>query len=131
MKSLSESHEQIVVAWTGDVLLQTTNEPTPKTEQASTFRDTLHDLIPAQSRAGNGDVSPAAPALAPMSQEKPLKVYGNEFTKEEQAELKDELERFSELEEKNESGGKLRYIPVFLPSEVSKGHYEGFCKKSE
>lgn len=63
--------------------------------------------------------------------EKPLMVFGGEFSPEEKQELTTELEKFREVEEKQETDGGLRYIPVFLPPDVSKGHYEGFCKTSE
>lgn len=121
MRSLSDTHENIVVAWTGEVLLQTQSEPTPTQQPratfsslAETFADSKNDLSASQ-----------------MAEEKPMMVYGGEFSAEEKKELESELERFREVEEKSSTDGGLRYVPVFLPPDVSKGHYEGFCKKSE
>ena len=126
LKSLSESHEQIVVAWTGEVLVQTQNNPSPPTRTTSTFGS----FLPAQFDGTNGDVNPTAPTLTPRD-EKSLMLYGHEFNEAEQKELWTELDRFTEVETEAENGGRLKYVPVFLPADVSKGHYEGFCKKSE
>ena len=125
MRSLSESHENIVVAWTGDVLLQTVSQPTPTQQPTATF-SSLADSIaaPAQEANGNG------PAGG-VRDEKPLMVFGGEFDEQEKTDLENELERFQEFENRGGDDGTLRYVPVFLPSDVSKGHYEGFCKKSE
>jgi trehalose 6-phosphate synthase/phosphatase len=133
IKSLSESHEQLVVAWTGEVLLQTQTAPSPKPPQKSTvpaMTSMINKMVPAQSADANSDVSPAAPGLPAQQHEKPLMVFGGEFSADEQKELTSELQRFSEVEAKLEPGTRLTYIPVFLPPDVSKGHYEGFCKKS-
>jgi len=93
MRSLSESHEQLVIAWTGEVLLQ-----------------------------------PTSPA--PVEGES-LMVYNGQFDESEQKEILDELAHFSDVEVKQENCGRLTYIPVFVPPDVSKGHYEGYCKTSE
>jgi len=121
MKSLSQTHEQIVVAWTGEVLVQTPTTPSPPMRSTMTFGN----LIPT-----NGNSTPTAPALTPKD-EKPLMVFPGEFSEAEQKELSSELDRFTEVETEAENGGRLKYIPVFIPPDVSKGHYEGFCKKSE
>ena len=128
MKSLSESHEQIVVAWTGEVLVQTQSTPSPLPRSNMP----LSNLLPAQSSESSGDATPSAAALSPkMKEERVLMVYGGEFDEMEKMELGNELDRFTEAETEAEKGGRLKYVPVFLPSNVSKGHYEGFCKKSE
>ena len=122
MRSLSESHEQIVVAWTGEVLVQTQTTPSPPPRSTATFGN----LIPTT----NGEAASSTVTPNPKD-EKPLMVYGGEFTEAEQKELRSELERFAEVETEAEKGGRLKYVPVFLPVDVSKGHYEGFCKKSQ
>ncbi|ORY33808.1 hypothetical protein BCR39DRAFT_503877 [Naematelia encephala] len=128
MKSLSETHDQLVVAWTGEILLQSQQTPTPPLKPS--HLPSIASVVPAQSEGGNGDFTPQAPALQPMNDNKPLMVYKGEFPDSEKGELENELKRFSEVETKVEQGGKLTYVPVFLSPEVSKGHYEGFCKKT-
>ena len=113
IRSLSESHEQILVAWTGEVMIQTQTVPSP-----------LGSL-----RSLESDGASTTSGIAPAS--KPKMVYGGEFSDQEKKELGRELERFTDVETKAESGGRLEYVPVFLPPDVSKGHYEGFCKKSK
>ena len=123
MRSLSASHEQLVVAWTGEVLLQTQSQPTPHLHEVTALPNLLPDGAP------NGNANGASPI---KPEEKPLMVWNEEFSPEEQVEVANELNRFTEVEAQiEESGGKLRYVPVFLSPDVSKGHYEGFCKKSE
>jgi trehalose 6-phosphate synthase/phosphatase len=117
IRSLSDTHEQLVVAWTGDVLLQ---HPTTSSGQAPKKQDQpkmlLEDTI----------------ELHPMvTDDTPLTVFNGEFEKEEELEIESELRRFSALQYANEGSGKLEYIPVFVPKDVSKGHYEGYCKTSE
>ena len=128
MKSLSESHEQIVVAWTGEVLVQTQSTPSPLPRSNMT----LSNLLAAPSSESNGNASLSATALSPkIKEERVLMVYNGEFDEMEKKELGNELDRFTEAETEAEKGGRLKYVPVFLPGDVSKGHYEGFCKKSE
>ena len=123
MKSLSESHEQLVVAWTGEVLVQTQSNPSPIQRATATFGNILAE----ESAKANGEVTPTIRER----EEKPLMVYGGEFNEAEQRELSTELDRFTEMETEAEKGGRLKYVPVFIPPDVSKGNYEGFCKKSE
>lgn len=125
MKSLSETHEQFVVAWTGDVLLQSQSQPTPQLPSESKFQSIAQRF--SEDAPTPTTPTPRNPAA---QQPKPLRVFGGEFSEEEKKELEGELKRFGEVETKREEGG-LTYIPVFLPPDVSKGHYEGFCKKSE
>jgi trehalose 6-phosphate synthase/phosphatase len=125
IKSLSDTHQQLIVAWTGDVLLQTQSQPTPV--------HTKNTTLPSLAISAAPEV--AAPASSALNQDPDgsahLKVFAGQFTDVEKAEVQNELDRFTEVEADKDQGGKLKYVPVFLPPEVSKGHYEGFCKKSE
>lgn len=124
IRSLSETHESIVVAWTGEVLLQSQAQPTPPPRSKSNLPSISQQLAQTNLEM--------VTALAPATmQDKPLKVFGGEFSEQEKKQLKSELKRFTEIEAKSDEGGKITYVPVFLPPDVSKGHYEGFCKKSE
>lgn len=113
IRSLSESHEQLVVGWAGEVLLQPADRP----------------LTPLQRRDDHPKfVLEQTVELHAKVEGPPLMVYNGEFSSSEQQEIESELHHFSELEAKEEPNGKLTYIPVFLPPDVSKGHYEGYCK---
>lgn len=109
MRSLSATHEQTVVAWTGEVLLA----PAPPLNP------------PASPEVEKGQNVPAVTADEPQ-----LQVFAGEFGDAEKREIEKELGRFSDVEAEVEKG-KLSYVPVFVPPEVSKGHYEGYCKTSE
>jgi trehalose 6-phosphate synthase/phosphatase len=115
IRSLSTSHEQLVVAWSGDVLLQPADPPpTPPVRQDSGPKLLLEDTVELHARV----------------EEPPMMVFHGEFSSGEQQEIESELHHFSELEAQQEPNGKLTYVPVFLPPDVSKGHYEGYCKTS-
>ncbi|ORX39871.1 putative trehalose-phosphatase [Kockovaella imperatae] len=127
IRSLSQTHEQFVVAWTGEVLLQTQSGPTPTLDPVPT----LPHLLPTEQGHANGDHAENGDFngfKTPVEQ--PLKVFNGEFNDAERQEIESELNRFTEVEAAADDRGKLHYVPVFLPPDVSKGHYEGFCKKT-
>ncbi|WVQ78101.1 trehalose-phosphatase [Cryptococcus sp. DSM 104549] len=126
IKSLSDTHDQVLVAWTGEVLLQPDNTATPQVQTQATFPSIASNLLAPFSGNGAGDVSPTPQ----LPQEAPLMVFGGEFNDQDKQEIETELHRFTEVETGLEKGGRLKYMPVFLPPDVSKGHYEGFCKKT-
>lgn len=115
IRSLSESHEQLVVAWTGDIRIQPTGPP-----------PTPHGVQPKLLLEEKDGVMELHPLKADTEQ--PSMIYNGELAAEGQAEITCELKRFSDLEASIEPNGKLNYVPVFLPPDVSKGHYEGYCK---
>jgi trehalose 6-phosphate synthase/phosphatase len=150
MRSLSTTHEQIVVAWTGDVLQEYAKDP-KRAPAPAPVRPTPKRL---QSIAGTapGRDTPAQPDMSlgtsitptPISnqtpdeeEERPLpvdeqpSVYMAELTEEEQKGLQEELHKFSDHEVKNDNAGRMTYAPVFVPRGTAKGHYEGYCKTSK
>ncbi|BEJ18226.1 hypothetical protein CspHIS471_0705030 [Cutaneotrichosporon sp. HIS471] len=113
IRSLSLSHEQLVVGWSGEVLLQPADPPpTPPSRRTDHPKFLLEHTVELHARV----------------EDPPLMVSNGEFSSSEQQEIETELHHFSDLEAKQEPNGKLTYIPVFLPPDVSKGHYEGYCK---
>lgn len=125
IKSLSETHDQLLVAWTGEVLIQPDNTQSPQQPSQATFSSIASNLL-APFSAGD-----ATPQPQPPPQQGSLMVFGGEFNEADQKEIASELDRFAEAEAKFDPTDRLKYIPVFLPPDVSKGHYEGFCKKSK
>jgi trehalose 6-phosphate synthase/phosphatase len=152
MRSLSSTHEQIVVAWTGDVLQeyskdagrrtapQTPVRPTPKRLQsiAGTAPGRETPAQPDMSQGTSIAATPLAPAVPEDRPEAPMmayedqpSVYMKELTDEEQRGLERELHKFSDHEVEQDKAGRMTYAPVFVPREIAKGHYEGYCKTSE
>lgn len=125
MRSLSSTHEQVVIAWTGDIMQQYENAPSPKVTQGPQAGD-----APAAGASGNGNGNGAAsePVLAPGT---PPQVYLPELNQMERQDLEKQLQVFSAYEQEKEGRGKLSYVPVFVGQEEAKGHYEGYCKTSE
>ncbi|WWC90031.1 trehalose-phosphatase [Kwoniella dendrophila CBS 6074] len=128
IKSLSDTHDQILVAWTGEVLLQPDTNASPQSPSQSTFPSIAQNLLAPFTQPEAP--TPTSPNMPTPPNESPLMVFGGEFNDQEKKEVEAELERFTEVEQKFEEGGRLKYLPVFLPPDVSKGHYEGFCKKT-
>lgn len=114
IRSLSTSHDQLVVAWTGDILIQPTGPP-----------PVPQNVMPKLLLEEKGDSIELHPLIV---EQQASMVYNGEFDQEAKDEITNELKRFSTLEAKVEPDGKLNYMPVFLPPDVSKGHYEGYCK---
>ncbi|ODO03344.1 trehalose-phosphatase [Cryptococcus wingfieldii CBS 7118] len=122
IKSLSDTHDQVLVAWTGEVLIQ---PDSTASSQAPSNKGTFPSIADTLAAPFSG-----ATEAPPPPQDGPLMVFGGEFNDTDRKELKSELDRFSQAESGKDTSEKLQYIPVFLPPDVSKGHYEGFCKKT-
>ncbi|WVN85312.1 trehalose-phosphatase [Cryptococcus depauperatus CBS 7841] len=126
IKSLSDTHDQILVAWTGEVLLQPDTTISSQQQSQAVFPSIASKLLAPVNPLGSNNTKQQSQPL----QEAPLMVFGGEFNSFDQKEIEKQLDKFSEVEAGLEKGGKVKYIPVFLPPDVSKGHYEGFCKKT-
>lgn len=132
MRSLSETHKQVVVAWTGDVMLESMTAPSPRPQQQNTFSALGMNRSPSTQGVG---VAPAPsalmPSITPVPEPSAKKVFNGEFNEEEKKQVEKELDRFSVVEGEVEGSLVMKYVPVFAPPEVSRGHYDHFCKKSE
>jgi hypothetical protein len=71
------------------------------------------------------------PDITPVPEPAAKKVFAGEFSEEEKKEVEKELERFTIVESEHEGQARMKYVPVFVPPAMSKGHYEQFCKKSK
>ncbi|RXK36449.1 trehalose-phosphatase [Tremella mesenterica] len=132
IKSLSETHEQLIVAWTGEVLLQSNTNVSPRPDNPG-----LPSMIASMANrllAGKEEKSPAMQIESGLNHDPKddtvLKVFTGEFNADEKKEIENELNRFTGVEYEIEKKGKLTYVPVFVPPDVSKSHYEGFCKRT-
>jgi len=135
MRSLSDTHEQLVVAWTGEVMLQSQTAPSPR-PTTSTF--SALGMVRGNSFQGQGvgaggiagTAQGLKPDITPVPEPAAKKVFAGEFSEEEKKEVEKELERFTIVESEHEGQARMKYVPVFVPPAMSKGHYEQFCKKS-
>ena len=106
--SLSTTHEQIVIGWTGDI----TSAPTP--------------LPPAAYGA------PSTSTAAESSFAAPSKVPVKDIGEEDRHALQGLLAKYRSREDVEVEGGKpISYVPVWLDDKEAHGHYEGYCKQSE
>ncbi|KAJ9102035.1 hypothetical protein QFC19_004963 [Naganishia cerealis] len=158
MRSLSSTHEQVVVAWTGDIMQEYTDQQdlpkqqdkkpaavtgrapgasTPKKMPGMQRTYSVAGTAPGEDTPSQGDLQASAP---PLQQEpvddgrpslpasNPHAVYLPELTAKEKHALEIELNKFSTYEVEKEGDGKMSYVPVFVPREEARGHYEGYCK---
>ncbi|KAJ9118440.1 hypothetical protein QFC24_006271 [Naganishia onofrii] len=159
MRSLSSTHEQVVVAWTGDIMQEWTDQQdlpkpqekkqapvstgrapgtlTPKKMPALQRTYSVAGTAPGEDTPSQGDMQAAAPPIQqgkvddgrpsiPSSNQHA--VYLPELTTKEKQGLEIELDKFSSYEVEKEGDGKMSYVPVFVPREEARGHYEGYCK---
>lgn len=166
MRSLSSTHEQLVVAWTGDIMQEYTDQQdlsgqktpsavanaasksragtgtsTPKKMPAMQRTYSVAGTAPGEDTPSQGDLQAAAPPIhqEPVDDGRPSlrhsnmqhAVYMPELTREEKRGLETELDKFSTYEVGKGEQGKMMYVPVFVPREEARGHYEGYCKTSK
>jgi trehalose 6-phosphate synthase/phosphatase len=104
IRSLSATHDQLIVGWTGDIL----SVPSKGTASAE------------ENGGSSGNVE----------QRIPSHLVGRADREALEAELVgyDEAGQGQGIEGNK---GKLEYVPVWLEDTVAHGHYEGYCKTSE
>lgn len=103
IRSLSATHDQLVVGWTGDVLSR------PSEGAAS-----------AESGGNTGTVEQPIPShLVSQADRVALESELVGYDEDGQGQGADA------------SKGKLEYVPVWLENKVAHGHYDGYCKTSE
>lgn len=152
IRSLSSTHEQVIVAWTGDVLQEyakkgskNSKRQPPPPHAPAPIRPVPRRLAtagtapgretPAQPDVEGNDFdthTPEVEEVRPLLTNDQPSVYIPELTEEEQRGLERELEKFSVHEtQKDKTSGKLSYAPVYVPRATAKDHYEGYCKTSK
>ncbi|KAG6906205.1 hypothetical protein DXG01_015225 [Tephrocybe rancida] len=105
IQSLSATHEQLIVGWTGDILSAASSSPTssstpssaPPSSQPITTEHVKADGISTKDRE---------------AMEKALGAYQNQDSEE------------------GEGKGRIGYVPVWLDDKVAHGHYDGYCKQT-
>lgn len=115
--SLSATHDQLFVGWTGDVYAKPSPPPTSPTTNGATsppHTSTQTEFAKVSSDDVHGEEKDAL--------ERVVNARGNKLL------LKNEFLS-------NEEGEGLRknveYVPVWLDDKAAHGHYEGYCKQSE
>ncbi|KAG2028213.1 hypothetical protein BDR03DRAFT_1030914 [Suillus americanus] len=108
IRSLSVTHEQVILGWTGDV------------------------LSPAAPPDGNsspdGDVNPSTGERVPSVRDR---IPSSRISQEDKDALDLELAHYTD---KNglepESSKPISYLPLWMEDNVAHGHYDGYCKQS-
>ena len=103
IRSLSSSHEQIVIGWTGDILA-----PPPSSTSANA------------SASASGTITAGAD-----------KVPADAISQADKAAFQDALDGYKIDPEDDRGEKRAKYVPVWLDDKVAHGHYDGYCKQSE
>ena len=103
IRSLSSSHEQIVIGWTGDILA-----PPPSSTSANA------------SASASGTITAGAD-----------KVPAGAISQADKAAFQDALDGYKIDPEDDRGEKRAKYVPVWLDDKVAHGHYDGYCKQSE
>jgi trehalose 6-phosphate synthase/phosphatase len=106
IRSLSATHEQVIIGWTGDILR-------PHTTSCTSWRHMSHEFSYDWLASAAGERA---------------KVSTDVLSEEDKASLAETIAEYDpeELEDK----GKTKYVPVWLDDKVAHGHYDGYCKES-
>ncbi|KAJ7712566.1 trehalose-6-phosphate phosphatase [Mycena metata] len=100
IRSLSATHEQLIIGWTGDI----------------------------QAAPPAAPLSSSTTSLAPPPTPQPIS--SESVTEEERAKLEEALGTYQPAESDPDDDRKTVYVPVWLEDAVAHGHYDGYCKQT-
>ena len=104
IRSLSATHDQVIVGWTGDIL-SLPSEGAASAEANGEVTGDPENCIPSHLVSRADRVALEAELVGYDEDGQGQGIEGNK--------------------------GKLEYVPVWLEDKVAHGHYEGYCKTSE
>lgn len=107
IRSLCATHEQVILAWTGDI------------EHSG----------PSSGGGASGPTSGKG-SKATLSSGTRGPVPSSSLTDEDKAILEAEIANYQSPHDKEIGGKGMSYVPVFLDDKIAHGHYEGYCKTS-
>lgn len=121
IRSLSATHEQFIIGWTGDIESPNTSSGT------SPFGNRSHRSMTSFASSS----LPLARLLTPnnlLAGEK-INIPSAALTDEDKATLEEEIANFKSEDE--DAKTTTTYVPLLLDDKVAHGHYDGYCKQSE
>ncbi|KAG1748389.1 trehalose 6-phosphate phosphatase [Suillus paluster] len=112
IRSLSVTHEQLILGWTGDIL----SPATP-------------------SDGADGDVNPSTGERVPSVRDR---IPASRISQEDKDALNVELANYtdkngfipSSADKRDEIGKPITYLPLWMEDNVAHGHYDGYCKQT-
>jgi trehalose 6-phosphate synthase/phosphatase len=108
IRSLSTTHEQVIVGWIGDI-----ETPNTTSGMSNILFPLLIDLTDQMSRFSlAGDR---------------IKVPSTSLSEQDKVSLEEAISNFKSDDEDT----KTTYVPLLLDDKVAHGHYDGYCKQSE
>lgn len=123
--SLAQTHEQLIIGWTGDVASNTPVELPPVSSRTDNpVRPIQHQRAPSISavQPPDDDEETAGPKKVPLSA----------ISDEEKKSLEDTLQDYTaKVGIRGEGDKPTSYVPVWIEEKVAHGHYDGYCKQSE
>ena len=108
IRSLSTTHEQVIVGWIGDI-----ETPNTTSGMSNILFPLLMDLTDQFSRFS-------------LAGDK-IKVPSTSLSEQDKVSLEEAISNFKSEDEDT----RTSYVPLFLDDKVAHGHYDGYCKQSE
>jgi trehalose 6-phosphate synthase/phosphatase len=109
IRSLSATHEQFIIGWTGDIESPNTN--------SGMWRGPLIAFAPLTR------------LLHTSAAGEKIKIPSTTLSEEDRTALEEEIAHFKS--EDDDSKTTTTYVPLLLDDKVAHGHYDGYCKQSE
>lgn len=137
IRSISATHEQVIVGWTGDLYAPAPAPATPTSPPA---------IVPSGADKDAGQPGPDYSAQTTGVLPPPAILPAESVGEADRAALAEQVYKYEddaglgaegsaydvgENEEKVEGAKPIRLVPVWLDDQVAHGHYEGYCKTSE
>lgn len=128
IRSLSTTHEQVIIGWTGDLYVGTAPQANPQPIPEPSLDATITETI--------SDVSAQIPSAI-----HPVRLPQSALTEESRKGLEEELAAYDDHMQESDytagpakgdaSGKRISLRPVFLDDKTAHSHYEGYCKASK
>jgi trehalose 6-phosphate synthase/phosphatase len=132
IRSLSSTHEQVIIGWTGD--LYAGGAPPPNSAPAANAL--AADVLTAPGAAAVADVTAQVPPSGA-----PTRISLSGVSPGDRAALEAELLKYDDRTQESaynagqadrqDGDARISLVPVWLDDKIAHGHYEGYCKASE
>ena len=113
IRSLSATHEQVIIGWTGDI-----ESPTSTSGESKNPSPDIKYFTRPLTDSGHPTFSAG----------EKLKIPTASLSDEDKAALEEEIANFSSEDEDVKT--RTTYVPILLDDKVAHGHYDGYCKQS-
>ena len=118
IRSLSATHEQLIIGWVGDIESPNTNSGMSMRIRVNfRYMTSFAPHSPARALTHTHTVPAGEKIMIPTTS----------LSEEDKTALEEQIASFKSEDEEV----KTTYVPILLDDKVAHGHYDGYCKQSE